>query len=325
MPFSQVLDSTDKKILYELNWNARQSNNSIAKKLRISKQVTNYRIKRMEKDGIISSYHAVIDWRRLGYNALRVYIKWNNITLEEEAKIHEHIRKDPLFMWSIKFGGEIDLGFYVWIKDIPSFSKQWQEFITKYKQFIQKYEIYESVEMIHYPMKFLWPEKKNTEELTIGQENFIDYDDKDYQILKAITINGRIPILELSTKIRLTPKSIINRIKNLEKKKIIVGYYTLINSELIGYHFYKVDFYLNNLKNIKLMNDHAKNHNNIVYRMNTIGGPDFEIEVMVENVDALEKIITEIRKNFAKDINYYRTHRLEKTIKQVYLPGESTI
>ena len=67
----------------------------------------------------------------------------------------------------------------------------------------------------------------------------------------------------------------------------------------------------------------AKFHKNIVYRMRTIGGPDYEIEVMVKDVEELKKIINEIRTKFPETIKNYRFHRFEKTLKQVYLPGES--
>ena len=60
-----MVDFTDRKLLYELNWNARQTHTKLAKKMHISKQVVRYRIKQLEKKGIIMSYHAVIDWRKL--------------------------------------------------------------------------------------------------------------------------------------------------------------------------------------------------------------------------------------------------------------------
>ena len=149
------MDKTDKKLLYELHWNARQSYSQIAKKLGISKQVARYRIEQLRAKGILKSTHAVIDWRKLGYNSLRIYIKWQNISPEEEEEVYAFLRKDPLFMWSVKFEGEVDIGFYVWVNDIPEFSKKWDAFLKKYRKYMLTYEVYESVEMIHYPMKML--------------------------------------------------------------------------------------------------------------------------------------------------------------------------
>ena len=59
------LDLKDRKILYQLDINCRQSNTQFGKKVGLSKQVVDYRIKRMEEDGVIKCYWTDIDM--IGY------------------------------------------------------------------------------------------------------------------------------------------------------------------------------------------------------------------------------------------------------------------
>ncbi len=316
-----VLDNLDKKLLYELNWNARASHSALAKKFRTSKQVIGYRIKKLEEVGILKSYHAVIDWRKLGYNAIRVYIKWENITLEKEKEVYELIRKDPLFMWVIRFEGDIDIAFYVWVKDMTEFSQKWFDFISKYKKYILRYEIYESVEMIHYPMKFLKEDFK-PEEIIIGREKKVEYDETDYTILKLLTENAQTTLVDIATHLKMSAPSVLYRVKELERKKIILGYYALVDTDKLGLEFYKVDFYVNDMSRLDEMERFAKEHPQIVYRMRTIGGPDFEIEAIVKDAIELKTLINEIRKKFSDAIKFNRFHRFEFSIKQIYLPGE---
>ena len=47
------LDLKDKKILVELELNSRRSNNQIAKKVNLSKEVVKYRIDRLLEKGVI--------------------------------------------------------------------------------------------------------------------------------------------------------------------------------------------------------------------------------------------------------------------------------
>jgi len=54
--------------------------------------------------------------------------------------------------------------------------------------------------------------------------------------------------------------------------------------------------------------------------MRTFGGPDYEVELVVENSSKLIEIISEIKKEFYDVIEYSKIHELSKTIKQVYLP-----
>lgn len=316
-----MIDLIDKKLLFELNLNCRKSNTEIGRKLRISKQVVNYRINQLEAKEIIRSYHALIDWRKLGFNAIRIYIKWQNISPEKEKEIYEKIRKDSFFMWTVKLQGEIDLAVYTWADSIPEFADKWFSFLGEYGEYIAKQEIYESVRMVHYPMKPL-SEIKIVSEKIIGDGKKENYDNKDNSILIELTKNARVPIINISSKIGLTPKTIISRIKKLEKSGIILGYNALIDVDKLGYKFYKVDFYLNNLSKIDNMNEFAKLDKNIVYRMRTIGGPDFEIEAMVKSSTELKELIMKIRKTFPDTIKNYRILEFEKTIKQVYLPGQ---
>jgi Lrp/AsnC family transcriptional regulator, leucine-responsive regulatory protein len=314
------MDNLDRKLLFELNWDCRQSNSKLAKKFRVSKQVIRYRILQLEKTGIIKSYHALINWRKLGYNSIRVYIKWHNINPKKEQEIYDFIRKDPFFMWSVKFQGDIDIAFYLWIKSIPEFYEKWFKFLAKYKKYILKQEIYESVNMVHYPMKPLLDDYVIDEKI-IGDGEKIEYDKKDFELLKFLTKDARIPIVDIALKMKMTPKAVLYRLKKLRQNKIIMGFNALIDANKLGYNFYKIDFYLNDLSKIDEMFNFAKQNKNIVYRMRTIGGPDFEIEIMIRNINEMERLIEEIREKFKDKIDTYKINRFEYTLKQICLPG----
>ena len=55
------LDLKERKILYELDNNSRQSFTKIGKKVGLHKNVVAYRIKRMKKIGVIRFFYTVID------------------------------------------------------------------------------------------------------------------------------------------------------------------------------------------------------------------------------------------------------------------------
>ena len=126
----------------------------------------------------------------------------------------------------------------------------------------------------------------------------------------------------MAGKIGLSSKATLERLRNLKKKGFILGLNALIDSEKIGYYFYKIDFYLNNLTRIKEMHAFAKYHKKIAYLMKTIGGPDYEIEVYVKSADEVKEIVNEIKEKFPGVVEFSRVHLVEKTLKQVYLPGE---
>lgn len=62
-------------------------------------------------------------------------------------------------------------------------------------------------------------------------------DTTDRSILKALQLNGRLSIQELSDKVALSPSPCSRRVKILEEKDIIQGYRALIDETKIGYGF----------------------------------------------------------------------------------------
>jgi DNA-binding Lrp family transcriptional regulator len=66
------LDETDSRILRILQENCRVTNNSIAKKTRLPKSTIQYRIKRLEKEGIIEGYHAQLNSAKIGKDYMTI-------------------------------------------------------------------------------------------------------------------------------------------------------------------------------------------------------------------------------------------------------------
>lgn len=65
---TDTLDSTDVQILKSLQHNARRSYRDIARELHLSLNTVSTRIKRMEDEGIIQRYSALVDAARIGFD-----------------------------------------------------------------------------------------------------------------------------------------------------------------------------------------------------------------------------------------------------------------
>ena len=102
------IDLKDRKILYELDLNCRQSNSQIGKKVGLTRDVVAYRIKRMEDEGVIKGYWTAINTFKLGYNVFRIYINFQYVSTEKRKEIIQHFvnYKNAWAVISIK--GEID-------------------------------------------------------------------------------------------------------------------------------------------------------------------------------------------------------------------------
>jgi Lrp/AsnC family leucine-responsive transcriptional regulator len=62
----------------------------------------------------------------------------------------------------------------------------------------------------------------------------LNLDKIDLKILKTLQENAKITNLQLSEEIGLSPAPTLERVKKLEKQKLIKGYYTQLDNEALG-------------------------------------------------------------------------------------------
>jgi len=130
--------------------------------------------------------------------------------------------------------------------------------------------------------------------------------------------------VDISSEIKLTPKTIIQKIKRLEDKKIIVGYKTVFDLEKLGYKYFKVHF---KLKNVTKEKDRkfrlfVKNNPNIIYDDEVLGGDDFEIELQVKDLNDLRNILDKVYEEFADIIREHKIMQYYEEHKFLFLPEQ---
>lgn len=89
-----MLDLKDKKILSELELQARMNLSELGKKLNISKQTTKYRLKKLEENEIIQEYNAIIDVSKIGLEIFIIYLKLFKITSNKENEWMKNIEEN---------------------------------------------------------------------------------------------------------------------------------------------------------------------------------------------------------------------------------------
>ena len=315
------LDLKDKKILSILDINSRQTNSKISKQVGLSKDVVNYRIKRLEKIGIINGYYSVIDFSKLGYFSIRVYLKLIDATIEQEKRIIDFLIKQKETFFIAKIEGNFDIGIGVIIKEIYEFEELWTKLKTKFKKNIDKEEISIFTKAYHFHRAYILDKKKDDSKSEIfGGSKEEKHDEKDLKILKLIAQNARIPIIEISEKLKISPKTIDFRIKQLEKKGIIQGHRFIFNFNLLQYEYYKVDLNLKDTTRLKELIEYAKNHPNILYIDQTIGGSDFEFDLEVKNKTEFLNILKDLRQKFP-EIREWKYFTINNYQKLLYFPN----
>ena len=317
------LDIKDKKILYQLDVNARQSFSVIGKKVGLSKDVVNYRIKQMEKHDIISGYYAVLDIGKLGYLNFRVFLKFKNTTPKKEAEIMAYLKNHPMVGWLVGVYGKWDSNMLVWVESPFKFQQFWREFTSIYKNYISKSWISIITELCHFRKSFLVGKKRDDSPSEVsGGETTIDVDETDLKILKVISDNARLPLLDIAKRTGASPNVVKYRLRQMLKRKVILSFRPLLNLSALGIHYYKVHLTLKETTKERenALHAYAKMNPNIILVDFNVGGADFEMEVYCYSNDEFYTIIDDVRQKFVDIIDDIETMRYYKEYKWNYMP-----
>jgi len=104
-----MLDDLDKALLRALQADGRLSNVELARKISLSPPATHTRLKRLEKDGYIRQYSAVVDREKAGYDLLCfIHISLQMHQVEQVDKFREATRNMPEVLECHHITGEYD-------------------------------------------------------------------------------------------------------------------------------------------------------------------------------------------------------------------------
>jgi DNA-binding Lrp family transcriptional regulator len=313
------LDLKDKKILYELDNNSRQSFNEISKKVGLSKDAVQYRTENLKKEGIIKSFNAVIDVGKLGFISFRLLLKFYNASPQKEEEVISFLLKNKNLIWLVKVEGNWDINTCFLYKSIEEMNLLWNNLLNKYGNYIDKRELGIFSNVFYFNRDYFIDSKKRKEPLRfISLPGKSGLNKKDLKIIEILSNDARSQIVDIAEKTNLTPKTVINRIRSLEERKIILGYKTEFDLEKLGYKYYKI--HISTFKTTKDKKDSLRNfidkNRNVVFNDEVLGGYDLEVEMQVENGDEIRKFIEELRAKFSDIIRdyevleYYKEYRL---------------
>ena len=327
MPYVQIimdLNIKDRKILYQLDINSRQSLSQIGKKVGLHKNSVDYRIKRLEKLGIIKGYYTVIDSFKLGYEVLKFYINYQYTDNKIEKEIIDYFVKCK-YAWAVhSVDGWFDLDVILWIRNRNKFYNFWEEALNRYGDYFQNQVLSFYIRLNTFPLSHLINEDFNLNhadfQIITGSEKNIEFDKIDYKILKFIAPNARISITDLAERLNVSMPLIRKRLRKLSQQKIIQGYRTNIDVNKLGYGFYKIDIYLRKYNQRKNIIKYVKKNPHLIGIDETVGYSHLELEFNLLNLTHLHNIMQDIIDKFPNVIRNYKHFRVTNIYKMVYFP-----
>ncbi len=301
------LDLKDRKILQALDQNSRASLHEIARTVRLSAQVVDYRLKNLVRRGVIRQFYTVVNFSKLGYTQYKLYFKFHSTGIEKEQEIVKYWKRQNT-IWCGTCRGRWDLAVSVLARDVNELGEIISAFGAKYATSILEKNIL--LTEISPVFTLNYTKESGKKEYVYGESiKHISLDTQEKSILRELALNARIPILELSEKTSITRDVISYRIKKLRQEGILVQHRILVNLQAIDRRVYKIMLRLQNLtvsKEQELM-QYMRQHERGIQYLKLLGGWDAELEFEVGSDEELHSILTDIRNRFTSIIRDYET------------------
>jgi len=317
------MDLKDRKLIYLLDLNSRTKETDLAKALNLSKQVVNYRIKKLLNKGVIINCQTMLSISAFNTPLYaQVYGKFLEAGKKKTEEIINYLKNHPKVGYLAIYGGRFDFTISIAAKDLQDFDEQLREIFSKYPRELRQYIVAMRIFNRRFPRNYLidLKSKRETKETFSKPIDQKKIDEIDKKILSLLVTNSRMPMLEISGKLKIPFSTVRTRISLLEKRKIIVGYSLLIDLSKLGYQIYKI--FIKTRDRSPSVNDRlmafATQHPNIPWFQKTLGDHDYELRIEVKDQESFQEIIRQLREDFSEVIEDIETLMVFKEIKEDY-------
>ncbi len=311
-----------KKILYMLSDNSRISSKSISKEVKITQQGVSYQISKLKNTGIIKNFSLVADSAKFGYSNFCVLIRLKKYSRNYIREIIRELQKyKEIIAINILFGNyDIFLKFST--HNSSQFNKILREIINNNSNKLIDYTILTQVVVYHFSRGYLSRRKTIKQAIISGDREIVNLDRMNVEIINKLNENSRKNFSHIANELNTTSKTIILRVKNLERKKVIREYGININHTKIGIKKYLlfISFNFMHSKGENILADFSHKCPNIIELIKTFGRWDAILVIEVLKDEDFREVLNIIKEKFADSIKYYDFLESEETIAWKYLP-----
>ncbi len=306
------IDKKDCKILYELDRNSRIPYSKLGDTLKISQEAARHRVQKLVEKEVIKKFCTVVDSAKLGFAYYKVFLKLHNVNEKNIQEIMRHLERDPSLAWLVRIDGTYDIGFAVKarsIHDILGLSNLVDNLVKEFDCFINKRVFCVNIAGEYLTRSYLINQDRNTRVNGFYSVHSpaVPADEINVKIIKALADNARQTAVEIAKTLPLSSDAVLERIKSLEKSKIITRYNIVLNHYNLDQIHYKVFIYLNQTspeRQLAFMNA-CKTKPHVVFVVKTLAEWDFEMDIEVKDIRQYRQVMMELTSEYGEIIKEY--------------------
>ncbi len=296
-----VLDIKDRKLLYELETNCRQSLGKIAKKVGMSKTAVIYRIDRLLEKKIIDNFATITNGNKLGYDIYTVFLKLQGPTNVKED-ILKFVKAQPGVGWCVHVFGNLDIIFAALQKDILHLQKLLDLIEDKFSDNIKERDLLFNTQAYSFGHKYLYYDlpTESVHDQYGADHSQMTMSENDCAVMNCVKQKPRASIVEIAQEVDLSPDTVKRSLSRLTKDGIILRFKAHFNVFELGYQWNIILLSLRNMSKEKKSQliEYIRRHPNFVYAVDCVGRWNFVINVHSKTSEHFKDIYWQFRNAF---------------------------
>lgn len=310
------LSELDKKILYELDQEGRESFAKIAKTIGTTTQVVKYHYDKLINSGIIKHFWAFVDYDKAGYSFFWGYwLKFSGLTKETEENMYADFKANKHIPIIMRCDGYADVLLGIIGQDIFHHNKVLQSIFAKYGKYITMSNIVVGLGFIKFPRSYLIGEENKIGSFAVsgGTIKTKKLSEVDRKIISLLQEDGRIDFTQIAKILEVSISLVHKHYYNLLNKEVITKITYTLDYEKIGMVFYRILFEIVQYDKEQAVSLYkfCEIHPNIINYVKIMGDWQLILDIEIENRGKLRELLREIKNNFKNII-----HRIE--INEIY-------
>ncbi|KYK26264.1 hypothetical protein AYK26_05650 [Euryarchaeota archaeon SM23-78] len=312
-----------KKILYELDLNARETLSNIARSCRTSQQMVSYVMHQLLEKNIIQGFSTIFDYSRFDLNSYIVLFRLFYTKKTDLDNFLDNLKKVPELSRFELLEGKWDV-YAVFLAPNPSyFNKLLRKVKMDNKNVIRNDMIITTVVTYSFTRSHLLGSKSSEKQYVIvgGDRGRIDLTENQMKICRLLLENPLIKIKEISKKTGLSFLTITKAINYMKDEELIRGFKPVIDFEKAGLTCNKLFI---KYQHALLIEDQivsfCREHPSVVGIVKCFGEWDLIITTECAGSKDFNKFLTEIREKYENMISDFEIMKVLKIEELRFVP-----
>ncbi|MCB9361856.1 Lrp/AsnC family transcriptional regulator [Candidatus Woesearchaeota archaeon] len=308
---SSRLDTKDKKILTMLADNARVPLTQLCKQVGLSRDAVDYRIKKLEKDGVILKFFPNLNYDKLGYYIFHIFLLIDEVDQKKKKELIGFLADHQNIYSVIEYNDRWDLEIAVIAKNLIEFDDIMMDIGVRFPQIIMEKDKVEIIKRYytHFLPPLIKSRSKERKNISFDRKEPVVLDEKDYRLLRLLSEDCRASTYKLGERLKISSDAVLYRMKKMQDNEIIRNYTILTDISKMHYQWYtfSIEMKMFDREHEHRLGEFLQEHGEIIRAAKTLGGWDLLLYIIVRDVKEFHQIVMGLKHMFASVVKNYQT------------------